>query len=265
MFNRIDDISTIEHASVEAILARGECPIIQFSAPGYTPRLLRQIDRLCVSLGPKLEVRFYGHYETGFDAQCLALLPNVASLSVDCLTTVKNIETLFGLRRLQRLSLGVHDLGRPDILAHLAVEALAELFLGETRGAEIDLSPLARCRAMNRLHVAGHIRGFDTLAALSSVAELSLRSIPKKQSLAVVSRMSGLRALSIILGGRTNIDEIEHPELTRLSVEWVRAFETVGSLGRFPPDATTTRDGSTSTSFNRTSHGVPGIEACFDF
>ena len=83
MFTRLENISTIEAAEIEAILARGDRPIIQFSTPGYSPELLRQIDRLCATFGPRLEVRFYGHFGTVFDAACLALLPNVASLAID--------------------------------------------------------------------------------------------------------------------------------------------------------------------------------------
>jgi hypothetical protein len=85
MFDRIEDITTVDRSQIEAILKNGVRPIIQFSAPGYSAELLRQIDSLCAELGVAIEVRFYGHYRTGVDASCLALLPNVASLSVDCL------------------------------------------------------------------------------------------------------------------------------------------------------------------------------------
>ena len=233
MFNRLQDVSTIDRSQIEAILAKGDRPIIQFSVPGYSSDLLRQIDVACAEFGPRLEVRFYSHHRTGFDASCLALLPNAASLSVDCLGAAKNVDALFGLPRLQRLSLGIFDLDRPDILARLTVDSLEELFLCETRKADIDLSSLVRCRSLHRLHISGHTRGFDTLAALHSVSELSLRSIPKKQSLAAVNDMSGLRALTIVLGGRANIDDIKHPELTGLDVVWVRGLETIGSLARF--------------------------------
>ena len=234
MFTRLENVPSIEAAEIEAILARGDRPIIQFSTPGYSPELLRQIDRLCATFGPRLEVRFYGHFGTVFDAACLALLPNVASLAIDGLDSVKNLDALFGLRRLQRLFLGILDLGRPDILARLTVDSLAELFLCETRKGEIDLSPLTRCRALRLLQISGQTRGFDTLAGLHPVTELTLRSIPRKQSLAAVSRMTGLRTLNLILGGRASIDELAHPELTGLDVTWVRGLETVGSLARFP-------------------------------
>lgn len=234
MYLRLENITAIDRAQIAAALAKGDSPIVQFSGPGYSSKLLSEINAACDEFGAGLEVRFYGHYGVAFDASCLTHLPHVASLSIDCLTSATNLNALFGLSRLRRLSLGVFDLGQPGILADLPLETLEALYLCETRRADVDLSPLIRARSLRRLHVSGHIRGFDTLAGLSAVADLTLRSIPKKQSLAIISHMRGLRNLLIILGGRTNIDEITHTELTRLDVVWVRGLSSLGTTARFP-------------------------------
>lgn len=231
---RLQDITTVDRSYIESIIAQGDRPIIQFSTPGYSTELLQQIDALCSEFGAKLEVRFYGHNWTSFDASSLTLLPNVAWLSIDCLRSVVNLNALFQLTRLRRLSLGIFELNQADILDRLQADALEELYVCETRKSEIDLSSLARCHSLSRLYIAGHTRGFDSLAESHSISELTLRSIPKKQSLGAVSRMRGLRALTIILGGRADIEEISHPQLRRLEIVWVRGLASLGSLTRFP-------------------------------
>jgi hypothetical protein len=230
---RLQNPTAIDRSQIESILADGNRPIVQFSAPKYSSAFLEQIDAACAEFGAKLEVRFFGHYGS-FDASCLTYLPNVATLSVDCLDSATNIEVLFSLRSLRQLSLGIFRLDRPDILDRMHLENVEKLFVCETRKSNIDLSPVRRSRALRQLHIAGHTRGFATLAQADTISKLSLRSIPKKQSLGVVSDMRGLRTLSLVLGGRADLEDVVHEELEALSVIWVRALASIGSLTRFP-------------------------------
>jgi hypothetical protein len=230
---RLQDPNVIDRSQIQKILVNGDDPTIQFSRPGYTAGLLEQLNAACSEFGAKLEVRFFAHGPS-FDAKWLDHLPDVASLSVDCLPSATNLDTLFNLRRLRKLSLGIYNLNQPDVLDRFHLKEVRELFVCETRKSNIDLSPLKKCHALRKLHVAGHTRSFGTLAELDTVSDLSLRSIPKKQSLAAVSGMRGLRTLMIVLGGRANIDNIAHPGLRRLEVIWVRGLTSVGSLARFP-------------------------------
>lgn len=53
--------------------------VIQFSErSAYHDELLADVNRACRRFGPKLHVRFYGHYGSAFDCRTLRLLPDVA-------------------------------------------------------------------------------------------------------------------------------------------------------------------------------------------
>jgi len=231
---RITDPRTVDRTVLEATIREGRTPVVQFSEPGYDEAILREINALCAEFGSNIEVRFYGHYDSTFDARWLRFVPEVVHLSVDCLLTIEHPEVIGYLPHLRRLSLGVHKLDRPDILDVLPLEDLEVLRLCETRKADVRLAPLQRCRSLRTLHLAGHTRDFDTLAQLDSVSDLTLASIPSKQSVAAVSSMRGLRELGLILGGRDNIDEIGHPDLRVLEVVRVRGLSSLGALSRFP-------------------------------
>jgi hypothetical protein len=232
--DRLTDVLSLDRAQVERILREGRQPTIQFSQPGYTPRLLRGIDAMCVEFGAQIEVRFFGHYQPGFDASWLSHLPNVGYLSVDCLRSISNLEALGGLTRLEKLSLGVYNLNRPDILHHLQLAGVTMLRLGEAKRCNVDLSPLTRCHSLRELSIAGHTQGFAQLEKLTWVSDLTLRSIPKKQSLAPICGMTGLRRLKLILGGRESIAEVQLPGLEALEIIRVRGLADVGPLARFP-------------------------------
>jgi hypothetical protein len=234
MNERLTDLQEIDTIRIEEILASGKTVTIQFSKPIYDGRLLAEIDHLCQKYGDKVEVRFFGHYSTVFDASNLAFIPNVQWLSIDCLLRISAIESLFKLARLRLLSIGVYELDMPDILSRLQIDNIRELSVCETRKSNIDLSPLSKCCKISRLRVASHHAGFSVLKELCSLEELSLRSLSKKQSLESVSDIPKLEKLDIILGGRPNIDEFSHANLKELNVVRVLGFRSVGDLRRFP-------------------------------
>jgi hypothetical protein len=231
---RLTDLPKLDLAQVAGILASGKTATIQFSKPCYNPSLLTEIDSLCRQYGDRIEVRFYGHYSSVFDASNLALLPNVQWLSIDCLMRITAIEHLFALSKLRRLSLGVFELDAPDILERVQSSGIRELFLCETRKANIDLGPLVRFPNLARLHIASHCSGFAVLKDLDCLTELSLRSLSKKQSIQVLSGAPQLEKLELILGGRENIDEFSHGKLRELVIVRVLGFSQMGDLGRFP-------------------------------
>ena len=63
---------------------------------------------------------------------------------------------------------------------------------------------------------------------------MTLRCIPKKQSIGFVSKIQSLRRLVVILGGRTNISEIQHPKLEELEILRVMGFDNLDSIAAFP-------------------------------
>jgi hypothetical protein len=233
MTNRITDPTHVSTSEVRSILANGLTPIIQFSTDA-APDLLRQVNDLCREFGVALEVRFYGFYGGAFDAEALQHLPDVANLSVDCLTAIRNEDRLADLPRLTKVGLGVYELSRHDILTVLPLSQLTALSVGENAKRDIDLAPIARCTALSELRVVGHTRNIEAVAEPKRLANLRLNSIAKTQCLNFVSSMRGLRTLGLLLGGRADIDEVRHEALGALNVDRVRGFERLGSLARFP-------------------------------
>ena len=231
---RINNPDSVTADEIEAILAQGRMPIVQFSRPGYSPELLRSLNDLCLTFGPEFGIRFYGHYGGGFDAAVLSDIPDVRRLYVDCLMRIHNEEQLWQLSSLEQFSFGVYELDRSDFLDGFQLERLKHLCLSETRKRNIDLTPLGRCAQLGDLIVVGHTKGLEALGGLPKVRTLSLNQIPRAQSLSFVNTMPALRSLTILLGGRTDLDEVSHPDLEELSVVRVRGLETLGELGRFP-------------------------------
>jgi hypothetical protein len=230
---RITDPVKVDGRMIEAIIASGQRPTIQFSQPGYSPELLRSVNHLCGKFGKELEVRFFGHYGGHFDASVLNHIPDVSWLSVDCLEIV-NEQEIANLAPLRRLSFGVYKFDKPRFLYQLDLRKLDSLVLSENAKRNLDLSALQNSRELETLFLNGFSKNIEVLAGLPKLKQLSLGGIAKTQSLRFVCDMSGLRSLTLILGSRQSIDEIAHPGLEELSVLRVRGLEGLGSLERFP-------------------------------
>lgn len=93
----------------------------------------------------------------------------------------------------------------------LKLQKLEWLSIGESLKVNFDLAPLQTCRSLTHLNVGKHTKNIDSLATLPALHDLRLRCIPKKQSIGFVSKIQSLRRLVVILGGRANISEIQHP------------------------------------------------------
>lgn len=231
---RVNNPDTAELATVGARLAVGERLIVQFGEPLYTPVQLGIIDAFCAQYGSALEVRFYGHYASVFDAGALLKIPSVVNLSVDCLQQVRNIEALAQLGSLRELSLGVFDLKETDLLRLPNLRSLRSLALGDTRSKNLDLSCLVDYQNLESLHVSGHTKGIEAIASSPALASLKLSCISKSTRLSFISAIHNLKRLSILLGGRPSISEVEAPRLQELEVIRVRGLAELDGLGRFP-------------------------------
>jgi hypothetical protein len=231
---RINDPSEVHSNAIRDIFKAGRKPTVQFSRPGYSDKLLKQVNLLCQEFGDELEVRFYGHYQTCFDASVLANLPDAQSLSVDCLTEISNEDTIASLKFLKRLSFGVYKFDEPQFFEKLNVAQLTRLSLIENAKRNFDLSILAQAQNLKTLFINGHTKNIGALQNLHNLTDLTLSAIPKHQNLQFLCDIESLRSLSLILGGRSSMDEFRHPALENLSIIRVRGLETLGSLGRYP-------------------------------
>jgi Leucine-rich repeat (LRR) protein len=178
--------------------------------PGYSPRLLKNVNQLCSEYGDKLEVRFYGHYSGAFDASVLKDLPDAQWLSVDCLMHIENEDAIARMPNLRKLSFGVYHFDDPPFLATLDLTQITRLVLSDNKKKNFDLSPLENCTNLDELFLNGHLKSIAALSHLPKLTKLSLGSITKGQKLKFVNEIPNLDKLTIILGGRENIDEIEH-------------------------------------------------------
>ena len=231
---RITDPTHVDRATIDAILREGRQPIVQFSKPGYTLDLLGRINQLCVEFGERLEVRFYGFYQHGFDAADLLHLPDVCRLTLDCLETIVNPQQIAMLPRLSALSFGVYRFGDAAFLERLELGRLTELTLGENQARNLDLAPLRQGRRLRTLWLHGHARNIEAVAELPALAELTLGGFPNSRNLAFLCGLSSLRSLFLFGGSRATIDELSHPELEKLMFRHVRGLESAGPLARFP-------------------------------
>ena len=232
--SRITDPVKVDSIAIEAIIASGQAPTIQFSGPGYSPELLHSVNHLCRKFGKKLEVRFFGHYGGHFDASVLTHIPDVAWLSVDCLIEIVNEQEIANLASLRRLSFGVYKFDKRRFLDQLDLRRLDRIVLAENAKRNLDLSALQNARELEVLYLNGFTKNIEVLAGLPRLKQLSLGGIAKTQSLRFVGDIPDLRSLCLILGGRQSIDEIAHPSLEKLSILRVRGLEDLGSLRRFP-------------------------------
>jgi len=224
MQRRVEDPQVIDEASIEAILAAGDDVTLQYSSPTYSQEVLRAIDALCAKYGERIEVRFYGHSFRPFDCTHLRALPSVQALSVDCLQSVNHADELWNLPNLTRLSLGVFDLEQRDILAGANLKSLRRLSVGENKGRNIDLAPLSAMKGLRDLFIAGHANGIAAVAGLSRLEKLGLSMQARQVKLAFVNELGALRSLLLLLGGRDDIEEVEHPHLASLEVIRVRGL-----------------------------------------
>ncbi|MDX2411321.1 MAG: hypothetical protein QNK34_05125 [Woeseiaceae bacterium] len=232
--NRITDPQKVSREHLNEVLGRGVNPTIQFSNPGYSPRLLKKVNKLCAEYGDKLEVRFYGHDSGAFDASILEFLPDAQWLSVDCLMSIDNEGAIASLPNLRKLSFGVYHFDNPSFLATLNLAQISRLALSDVKKKNFDLSPLAQCVELEEFFLNDHIRNIAAISHLPNLTRLSLGSIAKRQTLEFVNEIPKLEKLTIVLGGRENIDEVEHPSLSELEILRVRAINDLGDLSRFP-------------------------------
>lgn len=232
---RVTDPTSLSAAAITNELLTGDKVVIQFSqASAYSPALLQELNEICRRSSKNLEIRFYGHYGSNFDALVLNHLPDVKNLSLDCLNAISNQNAISSLEHLFAFSFGVYDFEDPQFLTTLELRRLTSLSLGENRKRNLDLRALSTCFALERLYVEGHSAGIEATASLTNLVDVTLRSFPKSQNIAFLSEVSNLRELSLVLGGRENIAEFSSETLRTLQILRVRGLDSIDNLKRFP-------------------------------
>ena len=233
--SRISNPKSIDESLIQKALDDGTRRIIlQFvDEANYSAELLQDVNRMCRSFGSRVNIRFYGHYGSKFDCKWLRHLPDVRSLNLDCLTAVANIGELANLPPLEEFAFGVFEADDPGLLRTRCLTGVRRLTLAGSRKSNVDLAPLADYANLEELFINSHATNIQCLGQHRRIKQLSLASMARKHSLRFVQKMSDLRQLLLILGGRDNASELAHPDLTKLQILRVRGFAEI-DMSHFP-------------------------------
>lgn len=227
MPHRVEPDSLDEWKEIEKLLADGEKVIVQFSKPEqYPPPTMQRLEKLCQQHGPRVIVRFW-HHAQGFSGKTLLQLPSLAAVILDCgdQTQPRGLKELWNLPRLRVLHFGFDKLADADtdLLHGPNLRELVELGVGPSRKENVDLAPIGGMKHLQKLFISKQHKNIASLASLPKLTELSL-NVKNTVSLTFVPTLKKLRELSLILGGRENLDEAAHPGLEVLEVCRVRGL-----------------------------------------
>jgi hypothetical protein len=192
------------------------------------------IQRKCAELGDGLQLRFFDHFEVGFDASVLDDLNEVRNLAIDGMEHVRCPQAVGRLPKLTTLLFGPRGKQEPKILSALGVERLEHFTLAGTPNPKIDLAPLGSAQRLGTLRLLGRGKNTELIGKCSSLTELAI--VPSdKFPLDFVSRLERLEVLKFVLGRASSLGAIEHlPALRDLSLFEVHYLEDLGDLQRFP-------------------------------
>ena len=231
---RTEGFADVESGVVARLLADGSRVIVQFGDEStYATGDFTQLNALARQYGTLLEVRFYGHCSTEFNASVLRNLPDVKSLSLDGFWWVTGLENLFCMEGIESLKVGIFELSLPDLLDRLACRQLRELSVGGTRNSEIDLACLPEFANLETFSTVGQVKNLQKLTGLKRLKKLWLGSIPHKVGLGFLSELGALVDMTLFLGSRESIEEIAPPALCRIEIVRVRGLRNLGNLARF--------------------------------
>jgi hypothetical protein len=232
-FTDILEFSAPVVAQIRTDISNGLVSVFQFSKPVYSVATLARLDELTQYFGDQLQVRFYGHYGTSFNANLLKTLPSVQNLALDSLTHILNLDSVSELPNLKILIFGVYDFDDANFLDKLPLTHLKRLMLMENKKRNFDLRPLEKALNLEELFVQGHSKNIDAISQIDSLNQLVLSSCNAKTSLAFVRHIERLLTLQLILGGRSDIREVESQSLEQLEIVQVKGLHNLNDLSRF--------------------------------
>lgn len=232
-FIRIDNPNQIDTILVERELGFGKEVIIQFSDVTYTSEILNDINELCSKCDENLCIRFYGHYSKAFDCKLLRKIPGVKCLYLDCLTSAKNLHIVTELANLEVLAIGILELKEIELLSSGNFRNLKGLTVGETKTKSFNLGHLEKIKNLKSLRISGHTKNIESIGELSDLYSLSLNAV-KQVPVGFVNKLKQLKKLEFLLGSRLNLNEIEENKIEELDIIWVRGFNDLSCLSKFP-------------------------------
>jgi hypothetical protein len=163
-------------------------------------------------LYPEMTLRAYGSYDHSItDLEFLRFFPTLRRFGADAL--FDSLRSLDGLR-------------------HLPAD-LEDLAIGETQ-AKLDLTILSRFGDLTRLFLEGQTKHIDVISSLTSLDDLTLRSITMPD-LSLLLPLKSLRSLDLKLGGTRDLRLLPRVgALWYLELWMIRGLTDVSAVGGIP-------------------------------
>lgn len=229
---RINDPQILDCSAIRSEVSNGGSVIVQYSRPLYTDAALAALNTLCAELDDKLCVRFYAHYFAKFDCATLRHLPAVKNLELNCLMEVDNFDSLKELHYLSRLNIEIAELTDADFLSWSNLNTVTDFRLGGSRKNNVELKYLEDYTGITTLSLDGHIKNIQAIGKLEKITELTL-SISSRASIGCLNHLPKLKTLRFVLGGRTDLNELDLFTAETLEIVRVKGFTDLGNLSKF--------------------------------
>jgi hypothetical protein len=226
-YGRFEFETSLSQETILTLAKSGKLRVLQTSSP-VEPNTLAMLNDILFSLRPDVEFRIYGSgsWHT-WDLTFLRQLPKLAQLAIDCRTRVTGTEALQALPELSRLSVGTSSFENFDFLQSLPTQQLVGLALSATQSKAPDLTVIERFQNLRTLYVQGKFRNLESVAKLTKVEDLTLRSV-NFDDLSFLSRLQNLRSLDIKLGGIKSLRSLEDMQKLRYLELWqIKGLEEV--------------------------------------
>jgi hypothetical protein len=169
-------------------------------------RFWKTLNETLFAKRPDIYLSVGGSVTPRIDFSFARFLSHVRHFGMHGARTVKNVERLADIPRLESLYLNALSLTTFDFLAHLP-PGLVDLTLGQTRSKKLSLAPLGRFQKLRKLYVEGHRRDLEVVGELSALEELTLRSITV-EDLSWLRTLKKLWSLDIKLGGSSDLSSL---------------------------------------------------------
>ena len=219
--NRFELDADVTKHDIEELVHNKEVKVIQFSNE-IDPSILFMLDSVFFSQRSDVFLRVYGFYNKQCDLSFLKNMNNLVHFTADCLMDIQGIENIAYLDKLKSLGIGIFNIQDFNILTDVPKD-LEYLSLGATRSKKPDLAQLQNFKNMDKLFLEGQQKNIEVLNDLSSLKDLTLRSITTN-SVDYISKLNRLISLDIKLGSITDYKAIEGFE----SIKYLELWQVKG-------------------------------------
>ncbi|WP_127534660.1 hypothetical protein [Paenibacillus kobensis] len=204
--DRIGISKKLTEEEIIELVANRDLEVIQFSKP-IELDTFRLLNEHLFAKRDDVELRVFGFYGEKCDLSFLSLVPNVARLSIDCISEVDHLDVITQLDKLKALHIGVYTLHSFEAL-HYVPDTLETIMIGQTHSKKPDLAVLDRFRNLKKICIESHTKNIDVLGNLHQLEEITLRSITTKH-LEFLAPLTKMWSLDVKLGGINNFSAIE--------------------------------------------------------